>query len=68
MIFAGDKMKKIAIISNGYAWFPVEPGPSRFFYIANVFVNAGWNVEVITTSFQHFKKEPRNQELILSQQ
>ena len=60
-------MKKIAIISNGYAWFPVEPGPSRFFYIANVFVNAGWNVEVITTSFQHFKKEPRNQELILSQ-
>lgn len=61
-------MKNIAIVSNGYAWFPVEPGPSRFYYLASTFVNAGWNVEVITTSFQHFKKEPRDQKLILSQE
>ena len=60
-------MKKIAIISLGYLWFPCEPGFSRFFQIANMFVDEGWEVECITTSFQHFKKEPRDIELILSQ-
>ena len=60
-------MKKIAIISLGYLWFPCESGPSRFFDIAKVFVNAGYEVECITTSFQHFKKAPRNKEDILNQ-
>lgn len=60
-------MKKIAIISLGYLWFPCESGTSRFFEIANTFVNEGYEVECITTSFQHFKKEPRDKELILSQ-
>lgn len=60
-------MKKIAIISLGYLWFPCESGTSRFFEIANTFVNTGYEVECITTSFQHFKKEPRDKELILSQ-
>lgn len=60
-------MKKIAIISLGYMWFPCESGTSRFFYIANLFHDNGYEVEVITTSFQHFEKKPRNQELILSQ-
>lgn len=60
-------MKNIAIISLGYLWFPCEPGPSRFYQIAQTFVNAGWNVECITTSFQHFQKKPRDKELILSQ-
>lgn len=60
-------MKKIAIISLGYLWFPCESGPSRFFDIAKTFVNAGYEVECITTSFQHFKKAPRDKETILKQ-
>lgn len=59
--------KKIAIISLGYMWFPCEPGPSRFFDIAMKFVQNGYEVEVITSSFQHFKKEPRDIELIEKQ-
>lgn len=60
-------MKKIAIVSNGYAWFPCEAGPSRFYYIAQMFVKAGYEVEVITVDFQHFKKEPRDKKMILEQ-
>lgn len=60
-------MKKIAIISLGYLWFPCESGTSRFYDIAKTFVNAGYLVECITTSFQHFKKMPRDKKLILSQ-
>lgn len=60
-------MKKIAIISLGYMWFPCESGPSRFYQIAKTFKNAGYNVEIITTDFQHFKKAPRNKVEILSQ-
>lgn len=60
-------MKKIAIISLGYLWFPCESGTSRFFQIANTFYNEGWKVECITTSFQHFKKERRNIPLIEQQ-
>lgn len=59
--------KRIAIISLGYMWFPCESGTSRFFDIAKTFVGAGYEVECITTGFQHFKKEPRDKELILSQ-
>lgn len=60
-------MRKIAIISLGYLWFPCESGPSRFYEIANNFVEAGYDVECITTSFQHFKKECRNIDLINKQ-
>ena len=60
-------MKRIAIVSLGYLWFPCEPGPSRFFQIANTFVKAGWEVTCVTTSFQHFRKQPRNREEILEQ-
>lgn len=59
--------KKIAVISLGYFWFPCESGTSRFFQIANTFVNAGYDVEVITTDFQHFQKAARDKENILSQ-
>ena len=59
--------KKIAIVSLGYLWFPCESGPSRFYDIAMHFVEAGYDVECITTSFQHFKKSPRNKKLILEQ-
>lgn len=60
-------MKKIAIVSLGYMWFPCEPGPSRFYQIAKTFVDAGYDVEVITTDFQHFKKAPRDKQKILSE-
>lgn len=60
-------MKKIAIVSLGYMWFPCESGPSRFYQIAKTFRDAGYDVEIITTDFQHFKKAPRNKEEILSQ-
>lgn len=60
-------MSKVAIVSLGYLWFPCEAGTSRFFQIANTFVQRGYEVETITTSFQHFKKIPRDQKLILEQ-
>lgn len=59
--------KKIAIISLGYLWFPCESGPSRFYDIAKTFVAAGYDVECITTGFQHFKKAPRDREAIQKQ-
>lgn len=60
-------MKKIAIISLGYMWFPCETGTLRFYDIAKTFVDAGYDVECITTGFQHFKKAPRDKELIWKQ-
>ena len=60
-------MKRIAIVSTGYGWLPCEPGPSRFYYIAKTFVDAGWDVELITVDFQHFQKKPRDIELIRAQ-
>lgn len=60
-------MKKIAIVSLGYMWFPCESGPSRFYQIVKTFVDAGYDVEAITTDFQHFKKAPRDKKKILSQ-
>ncbi len=60
-------MKKIAIISLGYMWFPCESGTLRFYDIARMFVDSGYEVECITTGFQHFKKVPRDKGLILSQ-
>lgn len=60
-------MKKIAIISLGYLWFPCESGPSRFYDIARSFIKAGYEVECITTGFQHFKKTDRDKQLILKQ-
>lgn len=52
--------KKIAIVSIGYVWFPCEPGPSRFYYLAKLFAEAGFDVDIITSNFQHFKKEYRD--------
>lgn len=62
------KKTKIAIISLGYLWFPCESGTSRFYDIAKALVNSGYDVECITTGFQHFKKEPRDIKLILKQE
>lgn len=59
--------KKIAIVSIGYVWFPCEPGPSRFYYMAKMFAESGYDVDIITSNFQHFKKEYRDIEKILKQ-
>ena len=59
--------KKIAIVSIGYVWFPCEPGPSRFYYMAKLFAEAGYDVDIITSNFQHFKKEYRDIEKIREQ-
>ena len=59
--------KKIAIVSIGYVWFPCEPGPSRFYYMAKLFAEAGFEVDIITSNFQHFKKEYRDIEKIREQ-
>ena len=48
-------------------WFPCETGPSRFYYIADYLVNAGYAVDIVTVDFQHFKKAPRDTENILAQ-
>lgn len=60
-------MKKVCIVSLGYMWFPVESGPSRFFQIAQTFVKRGYEVDIVTTDFMHYKKVPRDTELILAQ-
>ena len=54
------KNKRIGIASLGYAWLPDEKGPSRFYYLANTFADAGYEVELIGSSFQHFEKKPRD--------
>lgn len=59
--------KKIAIVSLGYLWFPCESGTSRFYDLATKLVREGFEIECITTGFQHFKKAPRDKELILAQ-
>lgn len=59
--------KKIGIVSLGYAWLPCEAGPSRFYYIARMLSEEGYDVDLIGSSFQHFKKEPRDKKRILSQ-
>lgn len=61
-----EKKRKIAIVSLGYGWLPCESGPSRFYYICKVFQENGYDVELITTGFQHFEKKKRDQAKILS--
>lgn len=58
---------KIAIVSIGYMWFPCEPGPSRFYYLAKIFAEAGFEVDIITSNFQHFQKKERDVKKILAQ-
>lgn len=61
------KKRKIGIVSLGYAWLPCEPGPSRFYYIARMFAENGYDVDLIGSSFQHFKKSPRERDVIRQQ-
>ena len=52
--------KKIAIIAPGYAWLPGESGTSRFSYLAGFLAENGYDVDLIGSTFQHFKKAPRD--------
>lgn len=58
------RRKKIAIISIMYFWLPEESGPSRFYYIANTLAQKGYDVEVITGSFEHFDKKQRDKNML----
>lgn len=52
-------MKKIAVISMGVK-LDNEKGYSRFRYIADFLTDAGYDVDLITTTFQHWEKAQRN--------
>ncbi len=51
-------MKKIAVITTSTA-FPGEKGLNRMFYIANLLSNNGFDIELITSDFQHWDKKHR---------
>lgn len=52
-------MKKIAVISMGVK-LDNEKGYSRFRYIGDFLADAGYQVDLITTTFQHWEKAQRN--------
>lgn len=53
-------MKSIAIIAPAYAWLPGESGTSRFSYLAGFLAEYGYNVDLVGSTFQHFKKASRD--------
>jgi glycosyltransferase involved in cell wall biosynthesis len=58
-----DKKKRVAIVSSQYFWLPEEAGPTRFFTIASVLKDAGFEIDVITSSFEHHDKKQRDKTL-----
>ena len=52
--------KRIALLSSQYFWLPEEAGPTRFYAIASVLKEAGFEVDVITSSFEHHDKKQRD--------
>ena len=56
-------MKKIAILTMGVK-LKGEKGYTRFGYLADFLVKAGYQVDLITTTFQHWEKAQRNLEAI----
>ena len=52
-------MKKIAIITQGVK-INEEKGYTRFAYIADILARQGFQVELITSTFQHWEKKQRN--------
>ena len=56
-------MKKIAVISMGVK-LNGEKGYSRFRYIGDFLSDAGYHVDLITTTFQHWEKAQRDVEAI----
>lgn len=60
--------KRIAIIAPGYAWLPGESGTSRFSFMAEFLAEHGYKVDLIGSTFQHFKKAPRDIEKLEAMQ
>lgn len=52
-------MKKIAVVTMGVR-LNDEPGYTRFRYICEFLTDVGYEVDLITTTFQHWEKEQRN--------
>lgn len=51
-------MKRIVIIDH-FSKAPNEPGNNRFIYLAELLCRYGFDVEIITTTFAHLKKQQR---------
>ena len=60
-------MKKIAVISMGVK-LNGEKGYSRFRYIGDFLSDAGYQVDLITTTFQHWEKAQRDVEAIRNEE
>lgn len=60
-------MKKIAIITMGVK-LEGEKGYTRFRYLAEFLTKAGYQVDLITTTFQHWEKKQRDLEQIEKEQ
>lgn len=56
--------RKIAIISLHGAWLPYEGHSSRFYNMAKVFSDRGWDVDLISGDYDHFEKRRRDLERI----
>ncbi|MDD2981467.1 MAG: glycosyltransferase family 4 protein, partial [Hespellia sp.] len=56
-------MKKIAVITMGVK-LNNEKGYTRFRYISEFLVKAGYEVDLITSSFQHWEKAQRDMDVI----
>lgn len=52
--------KRIAVVTMGVKIGNEERGYTRFRAIAEILVEAGFDVDLITSSFQHWEKEQRN--------
>ena len=52
-------MKDILLITN-FWHFECEKSSSRYLYLANVLVNHGYDLEVITSTFYHRLKKERS--------
>lgn len=57
------KNKKIAIVSSQYFWLPEEAGPSRFYSIARIFKDNGYDIDVYTSSYEHHEKKQRDKSI-----
>ncbi|WP_232050789.1 glycosyltransferase family 4 protein [Arabiibacter massiliensis] len=53
-------IKKIAIVTMGVKLGNETKGYDRFKYLANMLVDHGFEVDLITSSFQHWEKKQRN--------
>lgn len=51
-------MKRIVIIDH-FSKAPNEPGNNRFIYLGELLCSYGFDVEIITTTFAHLKKQQR---------